>query len=707
MNIRCLRYGVIIFALLFGLFPSHSDATPRVMTYMVNSNTDAADANPGDGVCATIGGNCTLRAAIQEANRDGTVSNIQFVYRFVDSNSILLNDDLPPLTENNTTIDASDQFNHAGNRPGVQIASSLSDQILDIRSEGNTILGIFFGGAPVGIKVAGNSNTIGGPGDGERNVFINPQYGVHIHSGSYHSVISNYFGTIDGETAISSVSIGIYAINTHHNLISDNLIVGFQTQDTETTFPPSGIVLYYSYNNEISNNIIGMDWGKLTAIGNTIGIFLQHADSTDIGSGNLIAGNLSHGIHALSSENFSIFDNDIGFVGSSPIGNGGHGIFLETMVNGLSLYNNSIRHNSGSGIWSSGSFGTIQDNDIYENESHGIYLTGSNNIIGGTFDYESNNISYNQGNGIYLDGACYNTISGNFVSNNNFGILLENGAKENRIGGNTANESNLIWYNVLDGIRIQDSSTNNNLVIGNMIGYEETGYKVGNGHHGIGIYAGAHNNQIGTTNVGEANYILNSGWSGVVIVNSSENFVEGNLIGTDGAEISTGNAYYGVNIVGSVGVDNQVSMNVIAYNGTFGGVDNNQAGIKIDGSSGNMISRNSIHDNDGPGIALINNGNSNMAAPIITMASCNGPIEGTAEPFSCVQIFSDNDDEGRIWEGTTQANATGVWSWPGKVRGPNITATARDNTTNDTSPFSVAFTVGICEKYFFLPLIMK
>jgi CSLREA domain-containing protein len=34
----------------------------------VNSTIDAADAQPGDGVCATDGGQCTLRAAIQEAN---------------------------------------------------------------------------------------------------------------------------------------------------------------------------------------------------------------------------------------------------------------------------------------------------------------------------------------------------------------------------------------------------------------------------------------------------------------------------------------------------------------------------------------------------------------------------------------------------------------------------------------------------------------
>ncbi len=37
-------------------------------TFTVDSTADAVDANPGDGVCATESGECTLRAAIQESN---------------------------------------------------------------------------------------------------------------------------------------------------------------------------------------------------------------------------------------------------------------------------------------------------------------------------------------------------------------------------------------------------------------------------------------------------------------------------------------------------------------------------------------------------------------------------------------------------------------------------------------------------------------
>src|SRR2546427_10298816 len=37
-------------------------------TFTVDTTTDAVDANPGDGKCATAAGQCSLRAAIQEAN---------------------------------------------------------------------------------------------------------------------------------------------------------------------------------------------------------------------------------------------------------------------------------------------------------------------------------------------------------------------------------------------------------------------------------------------------------------------------------------------------------------------------------------------------------------------------------------------------------------------------------------------------------------
>ena len=47
-------------------------------TYTVNSIQDAADAAPGDGNCMTGAGECTLRAAIQEANADTLADRVDF-----------------------------------------------------------------------------------------------------------------------------------------------------------------------------------------------------------------------------------------------------------------------------------------------------------------------------------------------------------------------------------------------------------------------------------------------------------------------------------------------------------------------------------------------------------------------------------------------------------------------------------------------------
>lgn len=50
------------------LLGSGQETAVHAATFTVNSTADAVDANPGDGSCATSGGLCTLRAAIQEAN---------------------------------------------------------------------------------------------------------------------------------------------------------------------------------------------------------------------------------------------------------------------------------------------------------------------------------------------------------------------------------------------------------------------------------------------------------------------------------------------------------------------------------------------------------------------------------------------------------------------------------------------------------------
>src|SRR5262245_59962584 len=63
--VRIFSVLIILSILLaqFGLKPVAAAAD-----FVVNSTADKTDINPGDGLCETDGGDCTLRAAIQEAN---------------------------------------------------------------------------------------------------------------------------------------------------------------------------------------------------------------------------------------------------------------------------------------------------------------------------------------------------------------------------------------------------------------------------------------------------------------------------------------------------------------------------------------------------------------------------------------------------------------------------------------------------------------
>ena len=68
-----------LFATIFATMFALTVATPGAVhaaTFTVTTTTDAVDANPGDGVCDDGGGDCTLRAAVQEANAAPGVDTI-------------------------------------------------------------------------------------------------------------------------------------------------------------------------------------------------------------------------------------------------------------------------------------------------------------------------------------------------------------------------------------------------------------------------------------------------------------------------------------------------------------------------------------------------------------------------------------------------------------------------------------------------------
>ena len=83
------------------LFNGHSTTAVHAATFTVNSTADDPDADPGDGICATTAGECTLRAAIEEAN---ALSSSEPHTIVLPVGTINLTGDLPPLPENVTII---------------------------------------------------------------------------------------------------------------------------------------------------------------------------------------------------------------------------------------------------------------------------------------------------------------------------------------------------------------------------------------------------------------------------------------------------------------------------------------------------------------------------------------------------------------------------------------------------------------------------
>jgi hypothetical protein len=100
---RALRTLLATVAVLIWIPAAAHAATD---TFTVNDAVDAHDANVGDGICATDGGTCTLRAAIEEADENGndTVINLPAGTYGVPLGSLFINAN---IQINGAGIDAS------------------------------------------------------------------------------------------------------------------------------------------------------------------------------------------------------------------------------------------------------------------------------------------------------------------------------------------------------------------------------------------------------------------------------------------------------------------------------------------------------------------------------------------------------------------------------------------------------------------------
>jgi len=208
---------------------------------------------------------------------------------------------------------------------------------------------------------------------------------------------------------------------------------------------------------------------------------------------------------------------------------------------------------------------------------------------------------------------------------------------------------------------------------------------------GIAVCLGSYNTiggnrSIGARLTGQGNLVSGNN-IGVDIcdVGTSHNMILGNLIGTNvNGTAAWGNRERGIWI--EEGVDNNMigPGNIIAFSGSYG--------IEVLGSNsiGNTIFQNSIHNNGRLGIYLVGGGNAQLDAPIILDFDMHtGTVAGTACSSCAVEVFSDSGMEGEVYEGRTDADEFGLFSFSNgsPLSGPHLTATATD-TDGNTSAFS-------------------
>jgi len=419
--------GLVLFLLYLLAALGTARGSPDL--FFVNSTAD-----PGVGTCDAT--ECTLREAIDAANAIPG-SYIEFNIPITDTGymvsgitgtwTISLTASLPTLSGGGTVISGTTQAAFIGDDPNpdgpeIEIAGAAmaSGDCLTITSANNVIHGLVINRCFLrGILISSSSattNTISGNyigTDASGALDLGNYDGVRIENGAQNNVIG---GDTPGE----------------RNVISGNTWFGVEMG--------SG-----TNGNTVSGNYIGTDASGALGLGNYHGVYINGTQNNVIGGDtpgddNVISGNDWSGVH--------IF-------GGGTNGNTVSGNYIGTDATGSSDLGN-------------GEFG--------------VYISGGaqNNTIGGDTEGERNILSGNDWYGVFIDGngTDGNTVSGNhigidtsgsFALGNTYGVVIRWGAQNNTIGGDAPGESNVIAFNVGDGVDVNGATTTGNTITQNSI----------------------------------------------------------------------------------------------------------------------------------------------------------------------------------------------------------------------------------------------
>jgi hypothetical protein len=128
---------------------------PAARTFVVNTTTEAADANPGDGLCRTSAGTCSLQAAIEEANavsgRDTinfsigsgpqTIMQSPFGNIYTAHDSVIIDGSTQPGFSGTPLIEIDGS--NAGSGGGLRLQQAPDSTIRDVAIVGSGFFGIY------------------------------------------------------------------------------------------------------------------------------------------------------------------------------------------------------------------------------------------------------------------------------------------------------------------------------------------------------------------------------------------------------------------------------------------------------------------------------------------------------------------------------------------------------------------------------------
>jgi CSLREA domain-containing protein len=352
------------------------------LTLVVDTTADSADANPGDGICRTAAGACSLRAAIDEANRHRGPDAISFNIPGPAPHVIRIATEFQHITDTTGGL-TIDGYTEPGSSPNTDPLISNAQIGIVLQGPGPNRAGT--GIAKInGIYVTSSGNTI--RGISVINFWRDVWFAGTGATGN--SLVGSFVGL--GPTAATWVPAPLNIYTNGGVMIDDasNNVVGTPAlADRNVISGTYGSGVYFTHPgssyNVVQNNIIGLSPTADRAVRNhSHGIDLNFGSKYNLigGSGpyerNIVSGNKETGIelsHAYSpyvaagtdtSDQWSIRNNQVigNYVGFMPdgsvstysknVGDGRAegGIHLEDWIVDNVIAENWITHDVGAAI---------------------------------------------------------------------------------------------------------------------------------------------------------------------------------------------------------------------------------------------------------------------------------------------------------------------------------------------------------------------